>query len=209
MRKRAKTFMPSPRAIRPSQYKEGGNSFPGFLNSDAGAHSRKNYAGYIDLALAPIEALQLDLAGRAEHYTDFGDTQIGKFTARYDFSPQFAVRGTIATGFRAPTIAEEFYTATNVSPTTVDRAAAGRLGCRQGFGPQQPEARNLDQLQRRYRGPSVRGHVGHGRRVLAPRSATASFRSATVLSAGPPGSVTSPLVAAGDRRIRQDHSIRP
>ena len=117
-----------------SQYKEGGNSFPGFLSSDAGVHSRKNYAGYIDLALAPIEALQLDLAGRAEHYTDFGDTQIGKFTARYDFSPQIAVRGTIATGFRAPTIAEEFYTATNVSPTAAtvqlpaDSAAAKILG---------------------------------------------------------------------------------
>ncbi len=133
-RKRAKTFMPSRAGDTASQYKEGGNSFPGFLNSDAGAHSRKNYAGYIDLALAPIEALQLDLAGRAEHYTDFGDTQIGKFTARYDFSPQFAVRGTIATGFRAPTIAEEFYTATNVSPTAAtvqlpaNSAAAKILG---------------------------------------------------------------------------------
>ena len=60
----------------------------------AGTHSRKNYAGYIDLALAPIEALQLDVAGRAEHYTDFGDAQIGKITARYDFNPQWAIRGT-------------------------------------------------------------------------------------------------------------------
>ncbi|HXS07300.1 MAG TPA: TonB-dependent receptor [Rhizomicrobium sp.] len=118
----------------PSQYKEGGNSFPGFLNTDASIHSRKNYAAYIDLALAPIESLQLDLAGRAEHYTDFGDTQIGKFTARYDFSPQIAVRGTISTGFRAPTIAEEFYTATNVGPFTsviqlpADSAASKFLG---------------------------------------------------------------------------------
>ncbi|MGZ5921364.1 MAG: TonB-dependent receptor plug domain-containing protein [Rhizomicrobium sp.] len=117
-----------------SQYKEGGNSFPGFLNVDAGVHSRKNYAGYIDLALAPIESLQLDLAGRAEHYTDFGDTQIGKLTARYDFSPQIAIRGTLSTGFRAPTISEEFYTATNVSPFTAtiqlpaDSAAAKILG---------------------------------------------------------------------------------
>ena len=78
-----------------SQYKEGAQSFPGFLTADAGVHSRKNYAGYIDLALAPIEALQLDVAGRAEHYTDFGDTQIGKITARYDFSPQIGIRGTI------------------------------------------------------------------------------------------------------------------
>lgn len=101
-----------------SYYKEGPQSFPGFTPSDAGNHSRKNYAAYIDLAVAPIDQLQLDLAGRAEHYTDFGDAQIGKFTARYDISPQFGIRGTIATGFRAPTPAEEYYTATNVSPST-------------------------------------------------------------------------------------------
>jgi iron complex outermembrane receptor protein len=100
-----------------SYYKEGPQSFPGFTPSNAGDHSRKNYAGYIDLAVAPIDQLQIDLAGRAEHYTDFGDAQIGKITARYDFSPQFGIRGTIATGFRAPTPQEEFYTATNVSPS--------------------------------------------------------------------------------------------
>jgi outer membrane receptor protein involved in Fe transport len=117
-----------------SYYKEGAQSFPGFPLSGAGDHSRKNYAGYIDLALAPIEALQLDVAGRVEHYTDFGDAQIGKITARYDFSPQWAVRGTVSTGFRAPTLAEEFYTAVNVSPTTAtlqlpaDSAAANLLG---------------------------------------------------------------------------------
>src|SRR6185437_8220624 len=94
-----------------SYYKEGAQSFPGFAPASASTHSRKNYAGYIDLALAPIEALQLDVAGRVEHYTDFGDAEIGKITARYDFNPQWAIRGTIATGFRAPTLAEEYYTA--------------------------------------------------------------------------------------------------
>ena len=78
--------------------------------------------------------MQLDVAGRAEHYTDFGDAQIGKITARYDFSPQIAVRGTLSTGFRAPTLAEEFYTAVNVSPNTAtvqlpaNSAAATILG---------------------------------------------------------------------------------
>jgi iron complex outermembrane recepter protein len=118
----------------PSQYGAGAASYPGNVSTTAGSHSRKNYAVYADLALAPIESLQLDVAGRAEHYTDFGDTQIGKVTARYDFNPMFAIRGTISTGFRAPTIAEEFYTAVNVSPTSAtaqlpaDSAAAKVLG---------------------------------------------------------------------------------
>ena len=117
-----------------STYKDGSQSYPGFQATDAGKHTRKNYAVYLDLALAPIEALQLDVAGRAEHYSDFGDTQIGKITARYDFSPEFAVRGTISTGFRAPTLGEEFYSATNVSPISAtvqlpaNSAAAKVLG---------------------------------------------------------------------------------
>ncbi len=117
-----------------SYYKEGPQSFPGYSPSAAGNHSRKNYAGYVDFALAPIEELQIDIAGRAEHYSDFGDTQIGKITARYDFTPQFALRGTLSTGFRAPTLAEEFYTAVNVSPTAAtvqlpaNSAAAKLLG---------------------------------------------------------------------------------
>jgi outer membrane receptor protein involved in Fe transport len=117
-----------------SYYKEGAQSFPGFAPASAGVHSRKNYAGYIDLAIAPIEELQIDIAGRAEHYTDFGDAQIGKITARYDFSPKIGVRGTLSTGFRAPTLAEEFYTAVNVSPNSAtvqlpaNSAAAGLLG---------------------------------------------------------------------------------
>ncbi|HWF63722.1 MAG TPA: TonB-dependent receptor [Rhizomicrobium sp.] len=117
-----------------ASYKEGAQSFPGFPASGSGVHSRKNYAGYIDFAVAPIEQLQLDVAGRVEHYTDFGDTEIGKVTARYDITPQYAIRGTVSTGFRAPTLAEEFYTAVNVSPTSAtlqlpaDSAAANLMG---------------------------------------------------------------------------------
>jgi iron complex outermembrane receptor protein len=37
---------------------------------------------------------------------------------RYELTDTFALRGTASTGFRAPTLAEEFYSATNVGPTT-------------------------------------------------------------------------------------------
>ena len=117
-----------------SYYKEGPQSFPGFAPASVTNQSRKNYAAYIDFAAAPIENLQVDVAGRFEHFTDFGDTQIGKVTARYDFTPAIAVRGTVSTGFRAPTLDEEFYTAVNVSPVAAtvqlpaDSAAAKILG---------------------------------------------------------------------------------
>jgi iron complex outermembrane recepter protein len=117
----------------PLSWEDGGaSSYPGFTPNDAGTNSRKNYAGYVDLTTKPIEGLLVDLAGRFEHYTDFGDAKVGKVTARYDFTPAFALRGTVSNGFRAPTLAEEFYTSTNVGPTTAfvqlaPNSAAGKL----------------------------------------------------------------------------------
>lgn len=124
-----------------SIYKEGGQSYPGFQPTDAGKHSRTNWAGYIDLALEPIAGLKLDAAGRFEHYSDFGDTQVGKLTARWDITPAFALRGTVSSGFRAPTLAEEFYSATNVSPTAavVQLPANSSAAAILGFSPLKPE----------------------------------------------------------------------
>ncbi len=101
-----------------SRYKEGAQSFPGFSLTDAGSHRRTNYSGYVDFAGSPIEKLKLDAAARFEHYSDFGSATVGKLTGRYDFTPAFAMRSTISNGFRAPTLAEEYYSATNVSPTS-------------------------------------------------------------------------------------------
>ena len=103
----------------PSSYIGGGaQSFPGYPATVATNAARHSDAGYIDLAATPITGLKLDVAGRYEDYSDFGSATVGKFTARYDFDPAFALRGTISSGFRAPTLAEEHYTNVNVGPTT-------------------------------------------------------------------------------------------
>ena len=101
-----------------SRYKAGSQSYPGFSLTDAGWHSRHNLAAYIDLAAEPVNRLTLDLAGRFEHFSDFGDTHVGKLTGRYELTPALALRGTASTGFRAPTLTEEFYSATNVQPNS-------------------------------------------------------------------------------------------
>jgi iron complex outermembrane receptor protein len=126
----------------PLSYESGGaQSYPGFTPLDANTNSRKNYAGYIDLATQPIAGLRVDGAARFEHYSDFGHATVGKLTARYDFAPEFAIRGTISNGFRAPTLAEEFYSSTNVGPSTAyiqlppDSPAAAAAGLK----PLQPE----------------------------------------------------------------------
>ena len=119
----------------------GAQSNPGIEPNDAGVNGRKAYAAYIDVAIQPINPFKIDLAGRYEHYSEFGDVWTGKATARYDISPAFALRGTVSNGFRAPTLAEEYYTSVNVSPTSVagqiqaDSPTAQALG----FNKLQPE----------------------------------------------------------------------
>lgn len=119
----------------------GAQSFSGYSPLDAGGHARSSYAGYIDLAATVVTGLKVDLAGRYEHYSDFGDTTIGKATGRYDFSPALAVRATVSTGFRAPTPQEEYYEGINVSPSFIEgqlppNSASAAIG---GFKPLRPE----------------------------------------------------------------------
>ena len=124
-----------------STYKTGVQSFPGYKASDAGEFKRSSRAGYLNLIAEPVDGWSVDLAGRYEDYTDFGDTLIWKATTRYDFSPAFAIRGTASTGFRAPTLAEQRYSTINVGPTSAvaqlppGTPAAALLG----FGSLRPE----------------------------------------------------------------------
>jgi iron complex outermembrane receptor protein len=127
----------------PISYIDGGaSSYPGFTPLDANSNSRTNDAGYIDFSTKPISALRLDAAARFEHYSDFGNATVGKLNARFDFSPEFAIRGTINNGFRAPTLAEEYYSSTNVGPLTAyvqlpPNSAAGKLlGLGNGLQPE-------------------------------------------------------------------------
>jgi iron complex outermembrane receptor protein len=125
-----------------SVYGFGAASYPGFAATDEGSHSRTNSAGYVDIAFNPVIDWKIDLAGRFEHYSDFGSDKVGKFTTRYDLTPIFAVRGTISNGFRAPTLAEEYYSATNVTPTTANvqipaNSPAAKVA---GFSALQPES---------------------------------------------------------------------
>ncbi len=99
-----------------SVYNGGSQGYAGFSKQDSGYYERSNEAVYGDLATSPFKNFQVDLAGRFEHYSDVGDTETGKLTTRYDFSPAFGIRGTISNGFRAPTLAQEGYSGVNVGP---------------------------------------------------------------------------------------------
>jgi iron complex outermembrane receptor protein len=79
------------------------NGFPGFSPISEGDWSRSNFAGYVDLEASRGSDWTVGAAARFERFADFGSTLNGKVAGRYAFSRSFALRGSVSTGFRAPT----------------------------------------------------------------------------------------------------------
>ncbi len=88
--------------------------------SDAGRASRSDDAVYVDLGLNPVKPWYVGVAVRAEHYDDSsGDTVSGKLTTRYEFTSAWAVRATVSSGFRAPSLSQQLYGQRRYSTQTI------------------------------------------------------------------------------------------
>ena len=94
---------PSSGNVRPA----GSQGFPGY--SMGVKQNRNNFAGYVDTELDVTKNWMVSAAARYENYSDFGSTLNGKFATRYKISNQFAFRGSISTGFRAPSLVQKYY----------------------------------------------------------------------------------------------------
>ena len=80
------------------------NGFPGFGDLAAGTWGRSNYAVYGDLEkTGDTGKWSMGLAVRFEDFEDFGTTTNGKLSARVQLTDSFQLRGSVSTGFRAPT----------------------------------------------------------------------------------------------------------
>ncbi len=91
-------------ALAAQGFTPGSNGFTGFGPLTAGVWNRSNFAGYGDLEFRePDGAWTFGVAGRVEHFSDFGTTVNGKVAGRVSLSDGFALRGAASTGFRAPT----------------------------------------------------------------------------------------------------------
>jgi iron complex outermembrane receptor protein len=88
----------------------GAQGFGGFGPQNAVKKHRENGSAYVDVEAQLTKQFRLDGALRGETYSDFGQVVTGKLSARYDFSPAFALRATASTGFRAPSLQQEYFT---------------------------------------------------------------------------------------------------
>lgn len=93
----------------------GAQGFPGIPANSATDVDRHSHAAYVELDTDPTEGLTTTLAGRYEHYSDFGSTWNGKFAARWEIFRGYALRGSISNGFRAPSLHQQFFTTTSTN----------------------------------------------------------------------------------------------
>ena len=93
----------------------GSQGFAGFRPENAGSHSRHNESIYVNLEAEATKKLSGGVALRHERYSDFGNTTSAKGSARYSFTDALSLRGTVSSGFRAPSLAQQYYTITTTN----------------------------------------------------------------------------------------------
>lgn len=76
----------------------------GVAPSDEVNATRTNVGVFADIESDITDKFLVAIAGRYENYSDFGSNISGKLATRYRFAKNFAIRGSINRGFRAPSL---------------------------------------------------------------------------------------------------------
>ncbi|OYY91108.1 MAG: hypothetical protein B7Y45_04885 [Sphingomonas sp. 28-66-16] len=117
------SYINGPFSAAPFNASGGSQVFPGFRPNNAVDATRSNWSGYVELDTDINDQLTLQLASRYENYSDFGSTFNGKAAARYEPFKGVAIRGSISSGFRAPSLAQQFFATTSTNNTVVNGVA--------------------------------------------------------------------------------------
>ena len=92
----------------------GSRGFSGFQPDNVIDKSRTNVGVYLALEGKLTSWFTGSAAVRQEHYSDFGDNTSGKVSGRIEVTPQFAFRGSAESGFRAPSLQQQYFTSTAI-----------------------------------------------------------------------------------------------
>jgi len=92
----------------------GSRGFTGFTPSNEIDKHRTNVGGYIALEGKLLDRLTGSAAIREEHYSDFGSNTSGKLSARYEVTDSLAFRASAESGFRAPSLQQQYFTSTAI-----------------------------------------------------------------------------------------------
>jgi iron complex outermembrane receptor protein len=94
----------------------GAQGFPGISPTIGGQRvdqlrARHNVSAYAEIDVEVNDMFTLQGAGRYEDYSDFGSDWNGKLAGRFEPVDGFALRGAVSTGFRAPSLQQQFFSA--------------------------------------------------------------------------------------------------
>lgn len=109
------SFINGPFSAAPFNGAGGSQVFPGFRPNNAVDVSRNSFAFYGEIDTSITKTLTVQLAGRYERFSDFGSTINGKVAGRWEFLPGYSIRGSVSTGFRAPSLAQQFFETTSTN----------------------------------------------------------------------------------------------
>ncbi|QJE00045.1 TonB-dependent receptor [Massilia forsythiae] len=93
----------------------GAQVFPGFRPANNVSTARTAIGVFADLEANVTDAFLASAAVRGERYSDFGNSLAGKLSGRYDFGKNFALRGSVQNGFRAPSLQQQKFTSTSTN----------------------------------------------------------------------------------------------
>jgi iron complex outermembrane recepter protein len=94
--------------------------FPGFRPENQVDESRDSWAVYVDLEYDAFHRWLLNGALRYEDYSDFGSTFNAKAAASFQVTDPLRLRGSVSTGFRAPSLQQQFFNSTSTQFVTIN-----------------------------------------------------------------------------------------
>jgi len=87
----------------------GSQGFPGYSPDNEVDRSRSNIGLYVDSEFNFSEKFLVAVALRYENYSDFGSTFNYKLASRFKVNENLSFRGSVSSGFRAPSLAQLYY----------------------------------------------------------------------------------------------------
>ncbi len=88
------------------QHLERGAVAPNCALRSTSSRASRRTAAFAEFNVPVLKDLTVNLAGRADKYSDFGSAFSPKASVRYQAGPWLLLRGTVSRGFRAPSLPE-------------------------------------------------------------------------------------------------------
>lgn len=103
----------------------------GLIIGNAGSSNsggREVHSAFSEFSIPVTQTVEMQVAGRFDNYSDFGNTVNPKLAVRWQPAPSFLARSSVGTGFLAPSLKSLYGARSEGYPTFIDRKACEEQG---------------------------------------------------------------------------------